>query len=48
MFMMKKVLITGAFGFVGSNLAAYLAGKGYELWALDVGNAQAADDYCNH
>ena len=30
------VLITGAFGFVGSNLSAYLAAKGYELWALDV------------
>ncbi|MDA3924635.1 MAG: NAD-dependent epimerase/dehydratase family protein [Kiritimatiellae bacterium] len=33
---MKKILITGAFGFVGSNLSAYLANKGYELWALDV------------
>jgi len=31
-----KILITGAFGFVGSNLSAYLANKGYELWALDV------------
>ena len=36
--MQKKVLITGAFGFVGSNLAAYLACQGYELWALDVGD----------
>ncbi len=33
---MKKILITGAFGFVGTNLSAYLADKGYELWALDV------------
>ena len=33
---MKIILITGAFGFVGSNLSAYLADKGYELWALDV------------
>ncbi len=31
-----KILITGAFGFVGSNLSAHLAAKGYELWALDV------------
>ncbi len=31
-----KVLITGAFGFVGSNLSAFLAEKGHELWALDV------------
>lgn len=30
------VLITGAFGFVGSNLSAYLAGKGFEPWALDI------------
>ena len=36
---MKIILITGAFGFVGSNLSAYLAGKGYELWALDVGRS---------
>ena len=34
--MQKVVLISGAFGFVGSNLSAYLAGKGFELWALDV------------
>jgi len=34
-----KILITGAFGFVGSNLSAYLVGKGYELWALDVEGA---------
>lgn len=40
-----KVLITGAFGFVGTNLSAYLAAKGHELWALDVasvGNQQSA------
>jgi nucleoside-diphosphate-sugar epimerase len=30
------VLITGAFGFVGRNLSAYLAERGHELWALDV------------
>jgi nucleoside-diphosphate-sugar epimerase len=30
------ILITGAFGFVGTNLSSYLAGKGFELWALDV------------
>jgi len=40
-----KILITGAFGFVGTNLSAYLAEKGHELWALDVasvGNKQSA------
>ena len=34
--MREVVLITGAFGFVGSNLSAYLADRGFELWALDV------------
>ena len=34
-----NILITGAFGFVGTNLSAYLAEKGHELWALDVGAA---------
>ena len=41
-----KVLITGAYGFVGTNLSAFLVGRGYELWALDikeaVGNRQSA------
>ena len=32
---MKTILITGAYGFVGSNLAAYLKGR-FTLWALDV------------
>lgn len=36
-----KILITGAFGFVGSNLSAHLAAKGCELWALDVERALA-------
>ncbi len=36
---MGRVLITGAFGFVGTNLSAYLAGKGHEAWALDVAAA---------
>jgi len=31
-----KVLITGAFGFVGTNLSAYLAERGHELWVLDL------------
>lgn len=31
---MKTVLITGAYGFVGSNLSDYLSGS-YKLWALD-------------
>jgi nucleoside-diphosphate-sugar epimerase len=29
-----KILITGAFGFVGTNLSAYLAARGHELIAL--------------
>ncbi|MDX9867293.1 MAG: NAD-dependent epimerase/dehydratase family protein [Kiritimatiellia bacterium] len=31
-----KVLITGAFGFVGTNLSAYLAAKGHEVWGVDL------------
>lgn len=31
-----SVLITGAFGFVGTNLSKHLAGSGFEVWALDV------------
>ena len=37
-----KVLITGAFGFVGVNLAAYLADRGYHLIALDVVKKESA------
>lgn len=36
---MKKILITGAYGFIGNNLALYLKEK-YELWALDVTEVQ--------
>ncbi|MFG5858399.1 NAD-dependent epimerase/dehydratase family protein [Dysgonomonas sp. Shenzhen-Wh21] len=36
---MKKILITGAYGFIGTNLALYLKEK-YELWALDVAELQ--------
>ena len=32
---MQIVLITGAFGFVGTNLSRYLAERGCEVWALD-------------
>ncbi len=43
---MKPILITGAFGFVGTNLSTYLRARGYDLWALDVavaaGRASAA------
>ena len=31
-----NILITGAYGFVGTNLSAFLAERGHELWALDV------------
>lgn len=33
--MSKKILITGGAGFIGSNLALYLIGKGYEVTILD-------------
>lgn len=33
-----NILITGAYGFVGTNLSAYLAARGLEAWALDVGS----------
>lgn len=38
-----KILISGAYGFVGTNLSKYLAGKGHECIALDVtrGNMDA-------
>ena len=39
---MHIILITGAFGFVGTNLSAWLARRGFELWALDVPAAQPA------
>lgn len=38
---MRKILITGAFGFVGRNLAWHLAGAGMEVWGLDVREAMA-------
>jgi nucleoside-diphosphate-sugar epimerase len=37
------VLITGAYGFVGTNLSAYLVGQGVETWALDVRQAAGAE-----
>ena len=38
-----KVLITGAYGFVGSNLCRYLVKKGHECHALDVPAAKRDD-----
>lgn len=35
------ILITGAFGFVGTNLSVYLADKGHAVWALDVGGGSS-------
>ena len=38
-----KVLITGAYGFVGTNLCKYLAEKGHECLALDIPAAKRDD-----
>ena len=38
-----KILITGAYGFVGTNLCRYLAGKGHECHAFDVSAAKRDD-----
>jgi nucleoside-diphosphate-sugar epimerase len=42
---MQIVLITGAYGFVGTNLSAYLANQGVEVWALDVAGAGTTGIY---
>lgn len=39
---MATVLITGAFGFVGSNLSAWLAAQGHRVLALDVASRQSS------
>ena len=38
-----KFLITGAYGFVGTNLCRYLAEKGHECYALDIPVAKRDD-----
>ena len=38
-----KILITGAYGFVGTNLCRHLAGKGHECIALDLPEARRDD-----
>lgn len=38
-----KILITGAYGFVGTNLCRYLVGRGHECVALDIPNARRDD-----
>ncbi|MGZ8551201.1 MAG: NAD-dependent epimerase/dehydratase family protein [Chitinophagaceae bacterium] len=32
---MKKILVTGGAGFIGTNFVYHMAGKGYELTVLD-------------
>ena len=43
-----KILITGAYGFVGTNLSKFLASKGHECVALDIakGNVEAYSAFC--
>lgn len=38
-----KILITGAYGFVGTNLCKFLVEKGHECYALDVPTAKRED-----
>ena len=38
-----KILITGAYGFVGTNLCRYLVGRGHECVALDIPKAKRDD-----
>ena len=38
-----KILITGAYGFVGTNLCKYLVSKGHECHALDIPAAKRDD-----
>ena len=38
-----KILITGAYGFVGVNLCKYLTEKGHECIALDLQDARKND-----
>lgn len=38
-----KILITGAYGFVGTNLCRYLADRGHECVALDIPEAKLGD-----
>lgn len=38
-----KILISGAFGFVGTNLCRYLVGRGHECIALDIPRARRDD-----
>lgn len=38
-----KILITGAYGFVGTNLCRYLVGNGHECVALDIPKAKRDD-----
>ena len=40
-----RVLITGAFGFVGTHLSRHLAARGLDVWALDVAGAPPCHDY---
>jgi len=44
---MRNILITGAYGFVGTNLSFFLAEKGYKLSALDQFCNKDILSYCN-
>lgn len=42
---MRKVLVTGACGYIGSNLRKYLTGKGYDVYGLTSKSVQEAKMY---
>jgi len=45
---MKKILVTGALGFVGYHLSLALLKKGYQVWGLDIVDPIRADALMSH
>lgn len=42
---MAKILVTGGTGFIGTNLVPQLREKGHEVWACDLMNSAATENY---